>query len=217
MTDFRNRIIGLEYVDTADLLPHPENWRVHSQAQGNALLGILADVGIADALLVYHSEKYAHPSVVIDGNLRTTKAPQKWPVLRLDVSDEEAAYILVTHDPLAALAKADAEKLDALLRDVQSGAAAVQAMLADVAAKAGLYSVDVMAEWEGMPEFVPEDAFGAVKSLTVHFPTWEDYDRFVALVEQPAMTQATRNIWFPPKERVDRTGMVFIDDDAADA
>jgi hypothetical protein len=181
------------------------------------LLGILAEVGIADALLVYSSEKYAHPSVVIDGNLRTEKAPQKWPVLRLDVSDEEAAYILVTHDPLAAMAKADAEKLDALLRDVQSGAAAVQAMLADVAAKAGLYPVDPLAEWEGMPEFVQENAFGAVKSLTVHFPTWEDYDRFVALVEQPAMTHDTHNIWFPPKERVDRTGMVFVDDDAADA
>ena len=217
MTDFRSRIIGLEYVDAADLMPHPGNWRLHSKAQSAALLEILGEVGITDTLLVYQSEKYAHPRVIIDGHLRQEKVPQKWPVLRLDVTDEEAALILATHDPLTAMAKADAEKLDALLRGVQSGAAAVQAMLADVAAKAGLYPIDPMAEWEGMPEFAPEDTFGAIKSITVHFAAWEDHDRFVALVEQPAMTHNTNHIWFPRKERVNRTGMVFVDGDTVDA
>lgn len=216
MTDFRSRIIGLEYVDAADLMPHPANWRLHGKAQSDALLGVLGDVGIADALLVYASEKYAHPRVIVDGHLRQEKAPQKWPVLVLDVNDEEAALILATHDPLATMAKADAEKLDALLRDIQTAAPAVQAMLADVAAKAGLYPVDPLAEWEGMPEFVPEDAFGAVNSITIHFAAWEDYDRFVALVAQPAMTHSTRYIWFPAKDRVDRMATVFVDGDTAD-
>lgn len=201
----------MEFVDAADLMPHPDNWRLHGKAQGDALLGILAEVGIADALLAYRSEKYGGARVVIDGHLRQEKAPQKWPTLMLDVSDEEAAYILATHDPLAAMARGDAEKLDALLREIQSGAPAVQAMLADVAAKAGLYPVDPMAEWEGMPEFDQENTFGAVKSITVHFGAWEEYDRFVALVEQP-MTHDTRSIWFPKKERVDRTGMVVVDE-----
>ena len=139
-TDYRNRIKALEYVNSADLTAHPGNWREHPQAQAEAMRGVLAEVGIAGALLAYRSERQGGALVVIDGHLRKDAAPQKWPVLVLDVDDAEADYILSTHDPLAAMATADAGALDALLSSVQSGEAAVQAMLAAVAEGAGLYA-----------------------------------------------------------------------------
>jgi len=77
---------------------------------------------------------------VIDGHLRKDAAPQKWPVLILDVDDAEADYLLATHDPLAAMATADAGALDALLASVQSGEAAVTSMLAELAEGVGLYA-----------------------------------------------------------------------------
>ena len=138
-TDYRNRIKTLEYVNAADLTPHPGNWRDHPKAQADALKGVLAEVGIAGALLAYRSERQGGALVVIDGHLRKDAAPQQWPVLILDVDDAEADYLLATHDPLAAMATADAGALDALLSSVQSGEAAVQQMLADLAEGAGLY------------------------------------------------------------------------------
>ena len=50
MSDYRNRIKGLEYVKAADLTAHPGNWRQHGKAQVEALRGVLAEVGIAGAL-----------------------------------------------------------------------------------------------------------------------------------------------------------------------
>ena len=138
-TDYRNRIKALEYVNSADLAAHPGNWREHPAAQAEALKGVLSEVGIAGALLAYRSERQGGALVVIDGHLRKDAAPQKWPVLVLDVDDAEADYILATHDPLAAMATADAGALDALLSSVQSGEAGVQAMLAELAAHSGLY------------------------------------------------------------------------------
>ncbi len=143
MTDYRNRIKALEYVDANELVAHPGNWRSHPAAQAQALKGVLNEVGIAGALLAYRSERQGGALVVIDGHLRKDAAPQQWPVLILDVDDVEADYLLATHDPLAAMATADAGALDALLSSVQSGEEAVTAMLADLANKSGLYPIDI--------------------------------------------------------------------------
>ena len=138
----RNRIKSLEYIDSSDLTPHPGNWRDHPKAQADALLGVLKEVGIAGALLAYRSERQGGALVVIDGHLRKDAAPQRWPVLVLDVDDVEADYLLATHDPLAAMATADAGALDALLSSVNSGEAAVQAMLAKLGEDVGIFPPD---------------------------------------------------------------------------
>jgi len=138
VTDYRNRIVGLEYVSARDIESHPGNWRDHPKPQVEALRGILAEIGIADAILAYRSERAGGKLVTIDGHLRKDAAPQTWPVLVLDVTDTEADYILATHDPLAAMAQADAAALDALLASVNSGDDAVQAMVGQMGAEAEL-------------------------------------------------------------------------------
>lgn len=139
MTDYKNRIVELRYVPASDLEPHPGNWRDHPREQVEALKGVLADVGIADALLAYQSERTGKLTV-IDGHLRKDAAPQTWPVLVLDVTDKEADFILATHDPLAALAQADAPALQALLDGVNTDSKAVQEMLSALAEEAGLFA-----------------------------------------------------------------------------
>ena len=196
--EIRNRIKTLEYIHTRDLVAHPGNWRDHPKAQADALLGVLKEVGIAGALLAYRSERQGGALVVIDGHLRKDAAPTKWPVLVLDVNDEEADYLLATHDPLAAMATADAGALDALLSSVQSGEAAVQAMLSQLAARSGLYEFDPSEEWVGMPEFEQEDLTG-VQSIHVHFATRADVEAFAELIGQK-LTDKTRSIWYPEAE-----------------
>ena len=131
-------------VPTEFLRPNPKNWRTHPKAQQDALRGILAEVGMADAVLA--RELPDGSLMLIDGHLRAeTAADSKVPVLILDVNEAEADKLLATLDPLAAMANSDAVQLDALLRTVQTGSESLQQMLADTAAQAGLYTD----QWEG--------------------------------------------------------------------
>jgi len=55
VTNWRNRIIGLENHKPGEIADHPLQWRTHSAHQQSALRGVLEEVGIAGALLVYRS------------------------------------------------------------------------------------------------------------------------------------------------------------------
>lgn len=131
----RDRIKELRRVKASELAPNPRNWRTHPAAQKAALEGVLSEIGYADALLA--RELPDGSLELVDGHLRAETTPdQLVPVLILDVDEEEANKILATLDPLAALASADTARLDALLREVDTGSNAVQQMLADVAKNA---------------------------------------------------------------------------------
>ena len=129
---WRNRVKGLEYHKPGEIADHPYQWRTHPGEQAAALRGILDEVGIAGALLVYRSEGKL---VAIDGHLRKKlDADVEWPCLVLDVTDEEAAKLLATHDPLAAMAGADAKAVGRLLAQVETEDEAVRRLLDEVAA-----------------------------------------------------------------------------------
>jgi hypothetical protein len=74
------------------------------------------------------------------------------PVLVLDVTEEEADKLLATVDPLAALADANAEALDELLRRIDTGSDALQEMYADLAESVGLVPKDTTDEPDAVPK-----------------------------------------------------------------
>lgn len=136
----RDRVKELRRVRAGDVRPNPKNWRKHPKAQQDALRGVLAEVGYADALLA--REMPDGSLMLVDGHLRAETTPDMLvPVLVLDVNEAEADKILATLDPLAAMADTDGAKLDALLREVNTGSEALQEMLAGLAEDAGLYAV----------------------------------------------------------------------------
>jgi hypothetical protein len=127
----RDRVKELRRVRASELVPNPRNWRTHPAAQQDALRGVLAEVGYADALLVRELPDGALE--IVDGHLRAETTPDALvPVLVLDVNEEEAIKVLLTHDPLAALAEADVGKLGDLLADCDIKNPQVMAMLADL-------------------------------------------------------------------------------------
>jgi DNA modification methylase len=72
---------------------------------------------------------------LIDGHLRAETTPDmEVPVLVLDVTAEEADKLMLTLDPLASLAEANADALAALLASVDTDSAAVGALLTELAA-----------------------------------------------------------------------------------
>jgi DNA modification methylase len=124
----RDRIRELRRVRANDLLPNPKNWRRHPKAQADALRGLLAEVGYADALLV--RELPDGRLMVIDGHLRAETTPDaQVPVLVLDVTQAEADKLLLTLDPLAALAEADVDRISSLLQTVRTDSPAVEELL----------------------------------------------------------------------------------------
>ena len=134
----RDRIRELRRVSASELRPNPKNWRTHPQAQADALKGVLAEIGIADAVLARELDDGS--LMLLDGHLRVeTMGDQILPVLVLDVNEAEGDKVLATLDPLAAMAESDAAKLDAILREVDTGSPELQQMLSDLAEEAGLY------------------------------------------------------------------------------
>lgn len=133
----RDRIKEFRRVKASELMPNPKNWRTHPEKQKNALMGVLSEIGYADALI---AREVDGGLMLIDGHLRAETTPDSMvPVLVLDVTEAEANKLLVTLDPLSALAESDPVALDALLREVETGSSAVQEMLAGIAGDAGLY------------------------------------------------------------------------------
>ena len=109
----RNRIKELRQVRASELLPNPRNWRRHPASQTNALRGVLAEIGYADALIAYETPDGL---MLIDGHLRAETTPDtEVPVLVTDLSEQEADKLLVTLDPLAAMATTNEEQLVSLL------------------------------------------------------------------------------------------------------
>lgn len=116
--DVVNRVTGLEYIKGSELRPHPKNPRKHPDGQIKALEGALSQIGIADALVVYRAGDGV--MTLIDGHCRGEHwADLEWPCIVLDVTDEEADFILATLDPLTGLAGIDEEKMRELLESVQ--------------------------------------------------------------------------------------------------
>lgn len=133
----RDRVKELRRVRASQLRPHPKNWRTHPQAQQDALRGVLAEIGYADALL---ARQLPDGSLeLIDGHLRAETTPDmEVPVLVVDLDESEAAKLLALLDPLAGLAGADADILADLLSDVHTENDAVQSLLDRLTAEAGI-------------------------------------------------------------------------------
>jgi ParB-like chromosome segregation protein Spo0J len=157
----RDRIKELRRVRASLLRPHPNNWRVHPKRQQDALRGILAEVGYADALLA--RELPDGTLELIDGHLRAETTPEmEVPVLILDLDDGEAAKLLALHDPLAGLAEANHDMLAELLDQVETESEAVRSLLAQMYTEPEL-PLDDQAEDPGPPrEVVVPEAFQVV-------------------------------------------------------
>ncbi len=127
---WRSRIIGDGEEDPEQLLANPRNYRIHSKAQQDALVGILDEVGFVQRIIVNQRTGY-----VIDGHARVALAISHQqptvPVVYVDLDENEEGIVLAALDPLAAMAGTDQAKLDELLADITVSDDALAAMLGE--------------------------------------------------------------------------------------
>jgi DNA modification methylase len=136
---WRNRIVEHGAAPADSFLAHDLNARRHPGAQREALVGSLSSVGWVAPVIVS-----ARTGKTLDGHARIEEAltrdeRQLVPFVKVDVSEAEERLILATFDPITDLAMYDKEALDSLLREVSTGDAALQSLLADLAKENGLY------------------------------------------------------------------------------
>jgi hypothetical protein len=115
----KNRIIAHRRVRASDLVPHHLNPRTHGDAQRGALRGLLEEIGLARSVLAYVSDEDKKAGLdrltLIDGHLRSEElGDEEVDVEVLDVNDAEARALLLSLDPLAALAGFDTPVLERL-------------------------------------------------------------------------------------------------------
>jgi hypothetical protein len=129
---FRDRIVDFRRVPAGDLAANPKNWRTHDTRQAEAMVGILQDVGVADACIARQCKDGSLE--LIDGHLRKDiLAHELVPVLVLDVTAEEADKLLLCLDPIADMAGANKDALEELLRSNQTGEQALAELFTDLA------------------------------------------------------------------------------------
>jgi hypothetical protein len=131
--NIRNRIIGHVTARAGDLVPHPHNFRLHPSGQRAALAGSLEEIGFARSLTGYRLPDGRIQ--LIDGHLRAKVDPNLEVIVELlDVSPEEANKLLLTLDPLAALAGTDEETAKELARITETDSQALRDLWDMVAA-----------------------------------------------------------------------------------
>ena len=140
---WRNRIVRTGEAPASEFKANEKNWRIHPREQREALRGVLGEVGWVTGVVTNKAT-----GNVIDGHARIEEALKLGdetpvPFIEVELSEDEEAKILATFDPISAMAVADKEQLDALLRDVQTADAGVMQMLDDLAKSNGLdYGAD---------------------------------------------------------------------------
>jgi hypothetical protein len=156
----RDRIKELRRVPAGVLRANPRNWRTHPQAQRDALRGVLAEIGFASALVARELEDGTLE--LVDGHLRAETAPDALlPVLVLDVTEEEAAKLLLTLDPLAALAGTDHAQLTELLATTEFANPQLDALLTGLAEAADVLA-GTLAEATARAEVTIPESFQVV-------------------------------------------------------
>src|SRR3954453_23870721 len=128
----RNRIVRHVRVRAGDLVPHEHNARVHPDAQRRALKALYDEIGFARSVLAY--ELPDGRLKLIDGHLRQSELDpnDEIEVEVLDVNDEEARKLLLSIDPLAALADLDNAALNELRATTQSDSDILSALWANL-------------------------------------------------------------------------------------
>lgn len=188
----RDRVKEFRRVKASELVPNEKNWREHPQFQQEAMRAALNEIGFAGAELCRELEDGSLQ--LLDGHLRAEIAgDSEIPVLILDVNEQEAEQILLTHDPIGAMAERNEKLLAELVDSIEFNSASLRKMVDDMDAVLeddedllesiedsdktddGMVDVDKM-------ELQPDEHYDFILVLADNVNDW---NRLVALLQLP--------------------------------
>jgi hypothetical protein len=129
----RNRIVKFGMMKARDLVPDPQNFRTHPDAQLAALDESLARLGWIDVV----KARVAPDGrlMIFDGHARHARSgpDDDVPTIVTDLDEDEARFALATHDAIATMAGIDGTKLGMLTLDLEIETPELSALLAGMA------------------------------------------------------------------------------------
>jgi len=214
--------VEVELVDLEDLKAHPRNYRQHTADQLEHIKDSIRTSGI------YRNVVIAKDGTILAGHGVIEAAHElglkDFPCIRLNIAPNstKALKVLTGDNEIAKLAMVDDRKLTELLKDVMDqtsadgllGTGFDDKMLAALAMvtrpKSEIADLDAAAEWVGMPEF-PD--FSDPFKVTINFETEKDKHEFFKLIGyEDRVTDKTKKVWWPWKEKRDMDSVEFKDD-----
>jgi hypothetical protein len=213
-------------VKLSELKAHPRNYRQHTEDQLEHIVASLKGAG------VYRNVVVAEDNTILAGHGVIKAAGQigmeSFPVIRLPVAPDsvEAIKVLTGDNEIARMAFQDDRALTELLKEVRDATSAEgligtgydEKMLAALAMvtrpKSEIADLDKAAEWVGMPEFPDfDDPF----KVTVNFETEDDKMKFFKLLGyEDRVTEKTKKVWYPWKDKRDMGSVEYVEEDDAD-
>ena len=138
---FVNRITGYGTKPADQFEPNPLNYRTHPQRQRDAVQASLRELGWIGVVVENKTT-----GRLLDGHERVWQAlkqNEQVPYVEVELSEAEERLALAVFDPIGAMAETDSAILDALLRDVNTGEAALQELIESMSIDAGLIPPNV--------------------------------------------------------------------------
>lgn len=209
--------LAIKYKKTADLVPYANNSRLHDEAQLSQLVASIDEFGFTNPVLL----DGANGIIAGHGRVMAANVLGMDSVPTIELShlneDQKRAYI-IADNKLALNSKWDTEMLALELQGIEEAGIALDITGFNDAEIGQLFQGDddesdhtvATDEWKGMPEFTQNDAT-AKRTILVHFDDLEQVRNFSALVDD-TITDKTKFIWFPRKERADMSNVVYSSD-----
>ena len=124
-----NRIVRHGTAKASELLANERNWRIHGRDQQAAMGTVLHDIGFVQNVIVNlrSDESWGQSQGVetlLDGHMRVSLALSRddeteIPVVYVDLTPREERLVLLTLDPIGAMAGRDREQLVALAEETR--------------------------------------------------------------------------------------------------
>jgi hypothetical protein len=129
---WRDRVVERKRMRVGDLKGNRFNPKSHPYIQQERLRAVLDKFGVVTELIAYYDK--GGELTLFDGHARQALDPnQEWQIAITDLSSEEVNELVLYFDPLAALARQEADKTMVLMADLQVQETALREMLAEQA------------------------------------------------------------------------------------
>jgi len=208
-----------EMVTVSKLKKHPRNYRKHPEDQLDHLRNSIEQHGI------YRNVTIANDGTILAGHGVVQAAKKagvkKIPVIRIDIdpTDLKALKLLAGDNEISNLAEIDDRLLTDMLKEIKEcdlegliGTGFDEQQLANLAMvtrpQNEIKDFDAAAEWVGMPDY--ESAEKNIQ-LVVNLRNDEDKEELLNLLGVK-VTEKTKSVWWPPKERDDIKSVEFIEE-----
>ena len=202
----------IQYVDIEKIIPYAQNSRKHSDAQIDHIAKSIQEFGFNQPIVADEA------LTVLVGHARLAAAQKlglkEVPTIQLyKLSTKQKRTYRILDNKLQNDSSWDFNNLETELAGLQE----LGFNLDDYGLK-NLYSLfgdeiaqgEHLGEWQGMPEYSSEDET-AYRTLIVHFESEADVKTFSKLVQQ-SLSEKTRSIWFPKRERTKNEDKIVDDE-----